>query len=129
MSDEMRESLLAADEAWSRTLRDREAFAESIAPDVHFLAPDVPRTQGRDAFLAAGDSLVDMNLTWSPDVADVSSAGDLGYTIGTFKITVDGPDGRPLERVGKYKTIWRRGDDDRWRVVADTFNFDAPMPG
>ena len=37
-------------------------------------------------------------------------------------------DGRPIERVGKYKTVWQRRDDGRWRVIADTFNFDAPMP-
>ncbi len=128
VAEEVRTSLLKADEAWSKALGDREAFAESISPDAYFLPPDVPRVQGREAFLAAGDSLVEMNLTWSADVAEVSAGGDLGFTIGTFRITVDGPDGRPIERVGKYKTVWQRRDDGRWWVVADTFNFDAPMP-
>ncbi len=69
-----------------------------------------------------------MKLTWAPDVAGVATDGSLGYTIGSFEMKMDGPGGIPVSRVGKYKTTWRRADDGSWQVVADMFNFDAPMP-
>jgi ketosteroid isomerase-like protein len=126
-ADDARASLLEADRAMSRIYRDRDAFSEFIAPDVWFLPPDAPRAQGRDTFLDACESFVEMDLAFSPDVAEVSDAGDFGVTIGTFHLTVEGPDGGPLQRTGKYQTTWRRQDDGRWMVVADMFNFDSPM--
>ncbi len=127
--DDARASLLKTDQEMSLISHDREAFAEYLAPDVWLLGPDVPRLQGREAFLAASEPLIEMDLAVSPDVAVVSDAGDFGITIGTFHITVEGPDGEPMRRVGKYQTTWRRRDDGRWWMVADMFNFDSPMPG
>ena len=39
---------------------------------------------------------------------DVSDSGDLGYSIGTFEMIVDGPGGTPTTRNGKYMTVWKK---------------------
>lgn len=126
------QSLLEADRAWSQTAGGSPEFAARLASDVFFLPPDVARTQGDEEFMASADALLNqpgVELTWSPDMAEVSKSGDLGYTIGTFKLTLKGPDGKPVIRVGKYMTAWRRLDGGDWKVVADMFNFDAPISG
>ncbi len=57
-----------------------------------------------------------------------SKGGDLGYTIGSFELSVNGPDGEPAMREGKYLTVWEKDQGGNWKVVADIFNYDAPMP-
>jgi ketosteroid isomerase-like protein len=128
--EDARQSLMEADRAWSETADDAEAFLTYLAPDVYFLPPDGPRIQGPAAFRSSIDQLLQISgaqLRWSPDVAEVSEGGDLGYTIGSFELTMDGPNGEPITRVGKYVTPWERQEDGSWKVVADIFNFDAPM--
>ncbi|MBV8855630.1 MAG: nuclear transport factor 2 family protein [Acidobacteria bacterium] len=57
-------------------------------------------------------------LTWWPTYADVSRAGDLGWTTGPFefreKPTQEKPDG-----TGHYFTVWRRQPDGSWKWVLD----------
>lgn len=124
-------SLQAADIAWSQTLDDMDTFMSFLAPDVRFLAPDVPLVEGPEAFRLSMEQLLGLpgaKLTWSPDSSRVAGSGELGYTIGSFKLTMDGPDGKPIMREGKYVTAWRRAEGGGWKVVADIFNFDAPPP-
>ena len=57
-------------------------------------------------------------LTWWPTYADVSRAGDLGWTTGPFefreKPTQEKPDG-----TGHFFTVWRRQPDGSWKWVLD----------
>jgi ketosteroid isomerase-like protein len=54
-------------------------------------------------------------LEWEPEIAEVSAAGDLGYTSGPYRASrTDGS-----AAWGHYHTVWRRGPDRAWRVVLD----------
>jgi ketosteroid isomerase-like protein len=57
-------------------------------------------------------------LTWWPVYADVSEAGDLGYTTGPYEYRDKPSDAKP-EGAGHYFTIWRRQPDGSWRFVVD----------
>ena len=59
---------------------------------------------------------------------DLSSAGDLGYTRGTYESPMLGPDGQPLLERGKWVSVWKRQADGQWRIVVDIFNTDTPPP-
>lgn len=54
-------------------------------------------------------------LFWKPVHADVSSAGDLGYTTGPWRYDLEGRE-TPF---GHYMSIWRRAKDDTWKLVLD----------
>jgi ketosteroid isomerase-like protein len=60
-------------------------------------------------------------LTWSPIGADVSSSGDLGYTLGTYEITAADDSSKVIER-GSYVRIWRSEAGRAPRVVIDITN-------
>ena len=66
------------------------------------------------------------SIMWEASSAHVSEGGDLGYTLGTYEMTLDDPDGNPATVVGKYLTVWRQQADGQWKVTADIFNEDAP---
>ena len=57
-------------------------------------------------------------LTWWPTYADVSRAGDMGWTTGPFefreKATQEKPDG-----TGHFFTVWLRQLDGSWKWVLD----------
>ncbi len=68
------------------------------------------------------------SLSWQLTRAEVSTASDLGYTVGTFVRTVNDPEGKPLIQRGKYVTIWKKSADGNWKVVVDIGNLDQPPP-
>jgi ketosteroid isomerase-like protein len=56
-------------------------------------------------------------LSWEPVIADVSAAGDLGYTTGPWKYRQD-PNGAVLSH-GNYFTVWKKQPDGSWKAVID----------
>src|SRR5271156_5435240 len=62
------------------------------------------------------------SLTWSPVGADISAAGDLGYTYGTFEFRSKDKDGKVVVDHGKYTSIWKKQKDGSWKVVLDMGN-------
>ena len=129
--DAERLAILEADRAWSETPPDVEAFVSVFADGGRFLPPEAPEAHSREDIQEAVSgmfSLPGFSLSWSPNFAGVSQAGDLGYSIGAFEFTADDAEGNPVTRNGKYTTVWRKQEDGQWKVVSDTPNFDSPAP-
>lgn len=57
-------------------------------------------------------------LSWQPAFADVSRAGDLGYTTGPWEYRPNGPEDQPVA-FGQYFTIWKKQRDGAWKAVLD----------
>src|ERR1044072_540347 len=54
-------------------------------------------------------------LSWEPVFADVSRAGDLGYTTGPWEFLPNGPEDQPAA-FGQYFTIWKKQTDGAWKA-------------
>lgn len=124
-----RQALMDADRAWSETVGDVDAFTGYFAEDGYFLPPNAPWAQGPGQVRPMAEQLFatpGLELNWTAEFAEVAESGDLGYTVGTFQETLEGPDGEPVTREGKYTTVWRKTEAGEWKVVADTFNYNAP---
>jgi ketosteroid isomerase-like protein len=74
-------------------------------------------------FLDEPDNL----LAWTPLGGDVSAAGDLGYTYGTFEFHSKDKDGKTHVEYGKYTSVWKVQKDGSWKVVLDMGNA-GPAP-
>lgn len=117
------EAVQAADRALAAAVaaHDPAAFGALVAPDAVFLGSRV--SQGRDAvlaswapFFAAGGP----TLAWEPTEAHAAASGDLAYTVGDYTLTLPAAgDAPPTVDRGRYVTVWARGDDGAWQVVAD----------
>lgn len=57
-------------------------------------------------------------LSWEPIFADVSRAGDLGYTTGPWEFRPNGADDKPVA-FGQYFTIWKKQSNGSWKFVLD----------
>jgi ketosteroid isomerase-like protein len=122
-----RDALLEADEAWSASHEDIDEFITFLADDAIFMPDDAPLARG-ESIRATWERLLSLpgfDLEWRATSAQVAEAGDMGYTIGTYELTVE-QDGVSMVTVGKYVTFWEKQADGSWKVVVDCFNADGP---
>lgn len=117
--DAAMDELLAADRAFAVMASNEgasNAFAAFASEDaVNF--PGSEPARGRDAVVASVSGFGPGALSWAPEGGEVSADGTLGYTWGPYSMTEPGNDvvvGR-----GYYLTVWRKGADGDWKVIAD----------
>jgi ketosteroid isomerase-like protein/quercetin dioxygenase-like cupin family protein len=122
--EQERSALLALDREWSQTTKDTDKFLSYFAPDASAYPQGMPVATGTAAIREAFTQMSAMpgfSISWTPTKADVSAAGDLGYTAGTYDMTMAG-----ASEKGKYITTWKKQPDGAWKVVEDIFNADTP---
>jgi ketosteroid isomerase-like protein len=117
----------ARDEAVLSSLVDSErTFARAAAElgTLHafraYLADDAvlfrPRAVNAQEWLSEAPDTPGL-LSWEPVVADVSAAGDLGYTTGPWEYRQDPDDA--AQSHGNYFTVWKKQADGSWKAVID----------
>lgn len=57
-------------------------------------------------------------LTWQPTYADISAAGDMGFTSGPWEFRPKGPEDQPVA-FGTFATVWRKQADGTWKFAID----------
>jgi len=117
--------------AWNKDAKDADKSAGYYAEDATLLIPNQPVITGRDAARQmfkeyAADP--NFSLHFQAVKVDVAKSGDLGYTQGTYTMTMTDPaTKKPVNDKGKYLTIYRKQADGSWKAVEDTFNSDMPL--
>ena len=110
-------SLVEAERAFARLSEARgirEAFLANLADDAIVFRPrPVPGKK-----LYAGRDKIPGWLTWSPEFAAISRAGDLGYTSGPYELRAQ-KKSDTLSSSGHYITLWRVQPDGSWKAVFD----------
>jgi uncharacterized protein (TIGR02246 family) len=124
-------AIRTADQALSAAAKDLDRFMAAWTADGVMMPPNQPMASGTAAVRTTFGAMLaapNLNVSWTPTTVDVARSGDLGYSIGTYSLTMDGPDGKPIADHGKYTTIWKKQTDGTWKVAADIFNSDVPLP-
>ena len=121
-----RTELLTADRAFSvasATNGITEAFSSYAADEVRYYRTDhfPVIVQGR-VLPALGETTG--RLSWEPAYADVSHAGDLGYTYGLATLEPEDAGNEQVEQ-NSYLHIWRKRPGQSWKIVFDVTN---PIP-
>lgn len=111
-------SMVAAERAFAQNSVRHGTQAAFLA---HMAANGIlyrPRAVMAHPYLRARPMAADLALIWEPVFADMSAAGDLGYTTGPWIGT-----SRAHQDVdptfGEYLTIWRRQGDGTWKAELD----------
>lgn len=115
-----RQSLLDRDRKYAAEQEKHElakVFPGYASPEVRLYRPgNLPYIGSQ----AATEALAQTKgqIAWQPIGGDVSRAGDLGYTHGTYEMT---DDTKKVTERGSYVRIWRK-QGDVWRIVMDVAN-------
>ena len=127
------QKLLALDREWSQTTasmsKSLDMFMSYYAADASVYPPGKTIANGTAAIRAAllpMTGLPGFALQWSPTKANMSASGDLGYTAGSYALTMNDANGRPAIERGKYVEVWKKQSDGTWKVIEDIFNADTP---
>ena len=115
------EALVDTERAFARTSEEkgtREAFMAFIADDgILFRPTAVKAKQWMTEHPLPPSEKRDL-LSWQPMFADVSRAGDLGYTTGPWHYKNDIHDARPIA-FGNFLTVWKKQADGSWKFAID----------
>lgn len=115
--------LIEADKAFSdlcETKGMKHANIEFIDADGVILRANSLPVVGAHAI----DYLIQINdtgytLKWQPHNAEVSEAGDMGFTYGIYALT---PSAIDTQLLGTYLHVWKRQEDGSWKFVANSWN-------
>ena len=123
-------ALLAVDAEWSKNARDFEKYITAYAPNATMKFGAAPAMSGVQAIRAGLEPLskaTGFDASWQPARADVTSSGDLGYTTGSYAVTVNNAAGMPATEKGTYLTVWKK-IDGAWKAIESSGSSDAPTP-
>ena len=117
--------IIKSDAAFAQAVadKDRVKFRAFIADTTTFNGGTRNELRGAEAVMEGWEDFFTPDgpsLTWAPVSGEVLGAGDVGYTTGRSVFSQKGPDGKLVERLGQYVTIWRKQPDGSWKVVFDT---------
>ena len=61
-------------------------------------------------------------LSWEPFKAEAARSGELGYTLGNWKLVL-----KDTVLYGNYYTVWKKMPDGKWKFAVDGGN-STPAP-
>lgn len=122
-----------ADIAWSglADAKQLDAFNGYFLGDAIVLGPNEPMAIGKEAIRKVTAGIFEtpgFSLKWQPTKVEAARFGDLGYSVGTYEMSMNDPKGAPMVDRGKYATVWKKQADGNWKVAIDMFNSDLPVP-
>lgn len=123
-------ALMAIDAEWLTAAKDVDKFVSYFAPEGTMSMAGMPAMVGPQAIKNNMGPMMKapgFDITWKATRADVAASGDLGYTAGTYAISMNTPAGSPMTEKGKYVTTWKK-INGAWKVIEDAGGPDGPVP-
>ncbi len=109
--------------------KDVERMVALYSDDASVLPPNAPPATGKEAIRKLWSQMVE-----SPGFAgsaqttklELSRAGDLAYSVGTYVLKKNDLQGNPSTERGKWVLVCKKQPDGTWKVVIDIWNSDRP---
>lgn len=128
-SGDDREALMEADRQFARdtAARGADGWAETFRSD-GVMFPQAGRVDGREAIRKRMEGAFkpgNPRLVWDPTEATVAASGELGYTLGRWRMVAANAAGEDSTLAeGNYVSIWKKDADGAWKVAVDIGNDD-----
>jgi uncharacterized protein (TIGR02246 family) len=117
-------ALRVALEQWSAAAQAKDAatFASFYTDDGILLLEGAPDAVGMPALKEGTSGMMsdpNFSLSFGPDTVEVARSGDIAYDVGTYTLTMSGPDGTPVTQTGRYVDVWKKNAVGEWKVAVD----------
>jgi uncharacterized protein (TIGR02246 family) len=117
-------SLLNTGKSWSQAAAagDMERVFSYWTDDAVIIPAGMEAVKGKDAirkFVSVNRSQRGFSLKTEPQQATVSKAGDIGYIVGRYEISMNAPDGSRRMSQGRYLTAWRKDQSGDWKCALE----------
>lgn len=108
---------------------DVERLLTFYADGASMLPPDAPIATGKEALRGVwSDITASSSVDWQTTAVEVSAAGDLAYSTGTYELGVSDAEGNPATEIGKWMAVWKKQADGSWKQVVGIWNRDQATP-
>ena len=71
-------------------------------------------------------------ISWQPAKVQVGKSAEMAWVSGTYELTMNDANGKPINDRGKYLEVWEKQSDGNWKCAADMWNSNlaasAPAP-
>jgi len=127
-------AIQASETQWNAdyAAKDIDKIVGHYADDAILIVPGSASTSGKAAIGTALKGMVAdpaLSLKFHADKVEVAKSGDIGYTQGTYTLTVTDPQTKQIiNDHGSYVTTYRKQADGTWKAVADIASSDVPPP-
>ncbi len=120
--------LFATDKEWSDAIADGDIdkIVSFWTEDAILYFPGAPIVIGRGSIkdiVRKNRTISGFSLEHKPAEVFVSSSNDLGYTTGTFNISLPDKNGKLIKRQGNYVCIWNKQNDGHWKCSVNIGNY------
>lgn len=104
--------------------KDAAAAAACYAENAVLIPPGEAMVRGRAGIEAYWKGALEQGgvRDAAVETIEAKSSGDLGYEIGSYVLTADGPDGQPVTERGRFIELLERGPDGKWLSTAGIWN-------
>lgn len=119
---------------WSQdtAAKNIDKAVNNYADDAVLMTPGAEATSGKDAIASSMKAMAKdpaFSLQFKTLKVDVAKSGDVGYSWGTYQMTMSNPAGKgTLNDHGSYVTIYRKQADGSWKAVEDIATSSVPPP-
>lgn len=126
-----KEAIRRTDAAWlaASAAHDLDRVLPFWADDGTILPPGTPAVVGKEAirkYVSGAFATPGFSITWKTDKIEVSQSGDLAYSTGIDRITLNTPDGKSLTQENRGVAVWKKQPDGSWKCVLDVMSPSAP---
>jgi ketosteroid isomerase-like protein len=95
------------------------------------MAPNMALVTGKAAIKEFQDKMFHsgMKITAAAfKTLELEAGGKIAYEVGTYEMSITMPQGGEMKDQGKYIAIWRHQTNGSWKVHAETWNSNMPLP-
>lgn len=122
-----RTAIRKADGEWLQAVnkKDIELVLSYYMDDAMWLLRGAPAQTGKDIIRKTWTRWFDApgaTIRWEPIKIEVSSSGDLGYSVGSFETKQPDKEGNITTQRGGYVAVWKKTLDGNWKIAIDISN-------
>jgi len=97
---------------------DIESILDMMTDDALFLKPG-GEPFGKEQFRKNSEALKDADMDGRSDIQEIEVFGDRAWIRNYIEVVMTPPGGERTRRSGYALTIFKKGDDGRWRLFRD----------
>src|SRR5712692_10351708 len=95
------------------------------------MPPNMAVIKGKEAIKAFQQQMMKSGVKITAvkfNTVELDAGGKVAYEVGTYEMSMTTPSMGDMKDNGKYIALWRQQRDGSWKVHAETWNTDMPMP-
>jgi ketosteroid isomerase-like protein len=125
-------ALRDADAQWSKAAetKDLDKTVSYYADDAIVMPPNASAATTKEAIRKIWQDLIGspgLAVSWKATKVEVAKSGDIGFVSGTYELTMNDANGKPVNDHGKYLEVWEKQANGKWKCGADIWNSDLPV--